>query len=311
MSVSKFLHKKGTVDKSATLFRHDRKWINLFLLPALIFIIVIQAGPLLYSFYISFQDWVFISSSTPQGFVGLANFQYALSDPAFVESIKFTLFLTVFTVPLQLLFGTFLAFMASGRSIFLQVSRALLVLPMVVAPVAIGTLWRLMFNDTAGPINNHLLAFFNLSGPLWLGDQFWAKIAIVIIEIWQWTPFVFIVISSAITMVSQELLQAAQVDGASRWQIFYKIELPLLAPAFFLVILFRTLESLLTLDSILSLTRGGPGSSTVNLTYSIYNKGLREFDLGTASAQSWMFMFFATLLIFLIFRLNMRQEKKI
>jgi multiple sugar transport system permease protein len=84
-----------------------------------------------------------------------------------------------------------------------------------------------------------------------------------------------------------------------------------LAPAFFLVILFRTLESLLTLDSILSLTRGGPGSSTVNLTYSIYNKGLREFDLGTASAQSWMFMFFATLLIFLIFRLNMRQEKKI
>ena len=309
--MNKLLHKKNSPKRSTNLFQHERKWVNLFLLPAIIFILLIQAGPLLYSFYISFQDWVFISSSTPQGFIGLTNFQNAFSDPAFVESIQFTVFLTVFTVPMQLLLGTFLAFMASGRSPFLQVSRALLVLPMVVAPVAIGTLWRLMFNDTAGPINNHLLSFFNISGPLWLGDPFWAKIAIVIVEIWQWTPFVFIVISSAITLVSQELLQAAQVDGASRWQIFYKIELPLLAPAFFLVILFRTLESLLTLDSILSLTRGGPGSSTVNLTYSIYNKGLREFDLGTASAQSWMFMSVATVLIFLIFRFNMRMEKKI
>lgn len=306
----KFAKRKSSSLGSKKLLRHDQKWVSLFLLPALILTLAIQAGPLLYSFYISFQDWVFISSSTPQGFIGLTNFQNAFSDPTFVESIKFTVFLTLFTVPVQLVLGTLLAFMASGRSPFLQVTRALLVLPMVVAPVAIGTLWRLLFNDTAGPINNHLLSFFNVSGPLWLGDPFWAKIAIVVVEIWQWTPFVFIVISSAITMLSQELIQAAQVDGASRWQVFYKIELPLLAPAFFLVILFRTLESMLTLDSILSLTRGGPGSSTVNLTYSIYNKGLREFDLGSASAQSWMFMFFATILIFLIFRINLRSERK-
>lgn len=291
--------------------RHERKWIYAFMVPSMLFVVVIQVVPLLYSFYLSFQDWVLLSSGSPQGFVGITNYQNAISDPIFLQSLKFTGFLTLFTVPVQLLFGTVLAFLVAGQSRFMQFSRALLVLPMVVAPVAIGTLWRLLFNDTAGPINNHLLSFFGISGPLWLGDQFWAKIAIVIIEIWQWTPFVFIVISAALTMVPQEVLQAAQVDGASRWQIFWKIELPLLAPAFLLVIMFRTLESLLTLDSILSLTHGGPGSATLNMTYSIYNKGLREFDLGSASAESWMFMAVATILIFGIFRLTIRTEKKL
>ncbi len=304
------MKRKGQMPKPLHWSRHDRKWVNLFLFPALFFVLFIQAGPLFYSAYLSFQDWILLTSGSPQGFVGLTNFKNATSDPVFIQSLKFTGFITLSTVPFQLLFGTLLAFLTSGQSRFLQMSRALLVLPMVVAPVAIGTLWRLMFNDTAGPINNHLLNFLHLSGPLWLGDPFWAKIAIVIVEIWQWTPFVFIVISSAITMVPQEILQAAQVDGASRWQIFYKIELPLLAPAFLLVIMFRTLESLLTLDSILSLTHGGPGSSTVNMTYAIYNKGLREFDLGAASAQSWMFMFVATFLIFTIFKLTINSEKK-
>lgn len=290
--------------------RQDRGWVYLFLLPASLFVVGVQIVPLLYSFYISFQNWVLLQNSTPQGFIGLDNFSFAVQDPIFTQSIKFTLFLTATTVPLQLLLGTGLAFLVAGNSRFLHISRALLVLPMVVAPIAIGTLWRLLYNDTAGPINNHLLNLFGITGPSWLGDSFWAKIAIVIIEIWQWTPFVFIVISAALTTIPQEVLQAAQVDGASRWQIFRRIELPLLAPAFLLVIMFRTLESLLTLDSVLSLTHGGPGSSTLNLTYYIYNKALREFDLGAASADSWMFMAVASILIFAIFRLTVRSEKR-
>ena len=145
--------------------RHDRKMVNLFLFPALFFVLFVQAGPLLYSIYLSFQDWILLTSSSPQGFVGLANFKNATSDPVFIQSLKFTGFLTLSTVPFQLILGTLLAFLTSGQSRFLQISRAFLVLPMVVAPVAIGTLWRLMFNDTAGPINNHLLNFLHLSGP--------------------------------------------------------------------------------------------------------------------------------------------------
>lgn len=300
-----------TITQAKHWTRHDRRWVYVFLLPSIFFVLTVQVIPLLYSLYLSVQDWVLLSSSTPQGFVGITNYKNAAQDPIFLQSVRFTAFLTLVTVPFQLLLGTALAYLTAGQSRFLQFSRALLVLPMVVAPVAIGTLWRLLFNDTAGPINNKLLHFFGITGPLWLGQPFWAKIAIVIIEIWQWTPFVFIVVSAALTMVPQEVLQAAQVDGASRWQIFRKIELPLLAPAFLLVIMFRTLESLLTLDSILSLTHGGPGSATLNMTYSIYNKGLREFDLGSATAASWMFMLVATLLIFGIFKATVQSEKKL
>ena len=295
---------------SKVMGNQDKKWIFTFLFPAMIFVVILQILPLLYSLYLSFQDWVLISSSSPQGFIGLTNYQIALTDPVFLQSLQFTLILTLATVPLQLILGTFLAFLVLGERKIFQIARGIFVIPMVVAPVAIGTLWRLLFNDSAGPINNHFLAFFNIPGPLWLGDQFWARVAVAIIEVWQWTPFVFVVVSAALTTIPQEITLAAQVDGASRFQIFRSIEFPLLIPAFLLVFLFRTLDSLLTLDSILSLTRGGPGSATLNMTYSIYNKGLREFDLGMASAQSWLFMIFVTLLIVIIFKLLSSSEKK-
>lgn len=288
----------------------ERKVIYLFLVPSFVIVGLLQAIPLFYSFYLSFQDWILLYSGSPQGFIGITNYQNAFSDPAFTEALKFTVFLVLTTVPIQLVFGTLMAFIFVGQTKFLRVSRALLVLPMVASPVAIGTLWRLLYNDTAGPINNHLLRALNIPGPLWLGDPFWAKIAIVIVDIWQWTPFVFIVMSAAITMLPQEIINAAQVDGASRWQIFFRIEIYLLLPAFLVVIMFRFLDALLELDTIYSLTRGGPGSSTINLTFTIYNKGLREFDIGSASAQSWMFMFVASILIFLIFRFTSRPEKK-
>jgi ABC-type glycerol-3-phosphate transport system permease component len=297
-------------DNPRRKIRQDRGWVYLFLFPASLMVVGIQLVPLLYSLYLSFQNWVLLQSSSPQGFVGLENYKFALQDPSFTRTIQFTLFLTFTTVPMQILIGTGLAYLVVGNSRFLHASRALLVLPMVVAPIAIGTLWRLLYNDSAGPINNHLLNLVGIVGPNWLGDSFWAKIAIVIIEIWQWTPFVFIVISAALTTIPQDIMQAAEVDGASRFQLFRYIELPLLAPAFLLVLMFRTLESLLTLDSVLSLTRGGPGTSTLNVTYYIYAKALREFDLGEASADSWMFMAVASVLIFTIFRLTVRSEQR-
>jgi len=289
-------------------YKEDRIWFLVFIFPAILMIVGLQLYPLIYSLFISFQDWILLQSARPQGLVWLENYLHTLNNPAFIETLYFTFFLTTTSVPLQLILGTFLALLISKNTYFHKVTRAVLIIPMVVAPIAVGTLWRLLYNDTAGPINNHLLKLFNIDGPLWLGDIFWAKIAVLIVEVWQWTPFVFIVITAALTLISQETLQAAQMDGATRIQILLKIELPLLLPAYSLIIMFRTLESLLTLDSILSLTKGGPGSATLNLTYFIYNKGLREFDLGVACAASWIFMFFATIIIYSIYKMIIRSE---
>jgi multiple sugar transport system permease protein len=288
--------------------QHDRRRLILFLVPALLLVLGIQLVPFAWSAMLSFQDWTLTKSQTPEGWIGTENYQKVLSDPVFQKSIKNTAMITGFSVPVQILLGTALAYLTLGSQRIIRWARTGLILPMVLAPVAIGTLWRMLFNDQSGPINNNLLAPLGIDGPVWLGDPQWALVSVIIVEIWQWTPFVLLVMAAGASGIPDELVQSAAVDGASRWRTFWQIELPLLRPVLMLVVLFRTLESLITLDIVLSLTRGGPGYSSYNLTYFIYILGLRNFDIGLAAAASWLFMLVAVVLIALLFRKHFREE---
>jgi ABC-type sugar transport system permease subunit len=292
-----------------TYLQHDRRRLILFLVPALVLVLGIQVFPFAWSLVLSFQDWTLTRSQTPEGWTGFDNYRRVLQDPAFQRSIKNTAIITSASVPAQIVLGTVLAYLTIGNRRVLQWARTGLILPMVLAPVAIGTLWRMLFNDQSGPINNNLLAPLGIDGPVWLGDPQWALVSVIIVEIWQWTPFVLLVMAAGASGIPAELIQSASVDGASRWRTFWEIELPLLRPVLMLVVLFRTLESLITLDIVLSLTRGGPGYSTYNLTYFIYILGLRNFDIGLATAASWLFMLVALVLIILLFRKHSQDEK--
>jgi multiple sugar transport system permease protein len=289
--------------------RHDRTRLLLFLLPALVLVLGVQAYPLLYSFVLSFQDWTLTRSQSPEGWVGLGNFQQVLGDPVFQRAVRNSLIITGSSVPLQLLLGTGLAYLTLGSRTLIRYARTSLILPMVLAPVAVGTLWRMLFNDSAGPINNTLLAPLGIDGPVWLGEPAWAIVSVIIVEVWQWTPFVLLVVAAAASGIPDEFLEAAAIDGAPRWRSFLHIDLPLLRPVLILVVMFRTLESLISLDIVLSLTRGGPGYATFNLTYYIYILGLRNFNLGVAAAASWLFMAVAGILIIILFRLQFKVEK--
>lgn len=292
----------------AFYLRRERGRLLLFLLPALLLVVGVQLYPLLYSAALSFQDWTLTRSQEPEGWIGFGNYSRILSDPVFFQSLRNTAIITLVSVPAQLILGTALAYLTLGNRRSLRAARTALVIPMVIAPVAIGTLWRMLFNAQAGPINNHLLATLGIDGPVWLGQPGWALVSVIIVEVWQWTPFVLLVVAAGASSIPDELLGAAAVDGASRWQAFLRVELPLLRPVFLVVIMFRTLESLITLDIIFSLTRGGPGYSTFNLTYYIYILGLRNFSLGAAAAASWLFMIAATLIILWLFRQHLRRE---
>lgn len=280
--------------------RHDLPWLVLFVVPAFIIVVAVQFYPLAYSAFLSVQDWVLTESQRPKGFVGLENFVKELSDDTFRRSVRNSVYITGGALALQMTLGVCLAYLTMGASWRMRAIRTLLILPMVIAPVAAGTLWRILLNSRAGLVN-HLLGEIGVKGPEWLASPDWAIVSVILLDTWQWTPFVLLVVGAAIASIPEDLLEVAAIDGASRWQTFLYVELPLLMPLLLLTLVFRMLESLLSLDSIYSLTFGGPGYSTYTLTYYIYTLGLRSFNFGAAAASSWLFMVFASLSIGLVF----------
>jgi multiple sugar transport system permease protein len=264
--------------------------------PALVVVVALQLYPLGLSAFMSVQDWHLVEAATPQGFVGLRNYREVVSDTGFTDAVANSAFITGSAVVVELIAGTVLAYLTVGANRLNRSVRTILILPMVIAPVATGTIWRMLFNSRTGPIN-FLVGQMGLGQPDWLSSPWPARVALVIVDVWQWTPFVMVVIAAGFSAISGDLLEAAEVDGASKWKVFRYVEFPLLAPLFALVVMFRVLESLLSLDTVYTLTFGGPGSSTYTLTFYIYVLGLRSFALGQAAAASWMFMAFAAITI--------------
>ncbi len=286
----------------------DWKWYAAFLVPAIILVVAVQFYPLAYSAFIATQDWSLTRSQAPQGFIGLTNFIKAIQDPVFQRAVLNSMFITGLGVTFEILLGTMLAFLTVGSSWAIRSVRTLLILPMVIAPVAAGTLWRMVFNTQAG-LAAFLPYIIGQPGPEWLGAPVPARIAVTILEIWQFVPFVLLTVGAGLTAIPQEIMESASIDGASRWQAVLHVQLPLLRPILLLTIMFRILESLLSLDSVYALTFGGPGYQTYTVTFRIYNLGLKTFNLGMASATSWIFMAFTTTLIVLMFWLQRRIDR--
>ena len=259
--------------------RHDLPWLAAFVLPAFLIVVAVQFYPLAYSAVLSVQEWSLTESQEPKGFVGLENFAKELGDSTFQRSVRNSILITGGAVFLEMILGVCLAYLTMGSSWRMRAVRTLLILPMVIAPVAAGTLWRILLNYRAGLVN-HLLSLIGIQGPEWLASPDWAVLSVILLDTWQWTPFVLLVAGAAIASIPEDLMEVASIDGASRWQIFVYVELPLLMPLLLLTLVFRMLESLLSLDSIYSLTFGGPGYSTYTMTFYIYTQG-------SAKLQFW------------------------
>lgn len=286
--------------------RELNSWL-IFILPAFLVVVLLQFYPLIYSIYLVFQDWKLTESPDPKGFIGLWNFINILNNDVFKRSILNSLIISGTAVFFEVILGVSLAYLFNRERKLNGLVRTLILLPMVIAPVAAGTLWRMMLNGRAGLIN-HFLSFISINGPNWLAEPEWSVISVILLEIWQFTPFVMIITAAAITSIPQSLREAASIDGAGRLTTFRTVDLPLLAPTLALVIIFRVLESLLSLDSIYSLTFGGPGYSTYTLTFFIYNEGLRSFNFGQAAAASWLFMIFTSLCVSWVFRFQNKDK---
>jgi ABC-type sugar transport system permease subunit len=259
------------------------------LVPALALLAATQLWPLLQSLNISLHDWTLSRSPVMGEWVGLANYRKVFTDPQFSGSAAFTVMLALGSTALSMAAGLGLAMLVAGDGGRLRAVRTLLLLPMVIAPVAAGTIWRMMLAARVGPINAGLQAL-GIPAPNWLGDPLLARISLVVIDAWQWTPFVMIIMAAALVSIPTEVVRAASMDGAGRWYTFRRIVFPMVLPVFVLVGIFRAIEALMTLDMIFTTTGGGPGFATQTLSYWIYMQGLRYFNMSYAAAASWILL---------------------
>lgn len=263
--------------------------LGAFLVPALVLLGVTQFWPLAASFGISLHDWTLARSPVMGGFVGAANYARVLSDGQFTGALGFTLALALGSTALSLAAGLALALLTVGEDGRLRLVRALLLFPMVIAPVAVGTIWRMILSARVGTLNG-MLGALGLPQPNWLGDPMLARISLAVIDAWQWTPFVMVVMAAALTALPTDVLRAARMDGAGRALVFRRITLPLILPTLMLVGMFRLVDALMTLDIVVTTTGGGPGFATQTLSWWIYQQGLRYFNLSVAAAASWLLL---------------------
>jgi multiple sugar transport system permease protein len=277
----------------------ERGAFLLLLAPAVLVLVLAQAYPLAYSAVISLFDWSLAKSPTPGAFIGFANYAKIASDHVFLGAIGFTVLLALCSTLIQLTLGLGIAFLTLGESRSLRIGRTLIMMPMVVAPIAVGTMWRMILSARVGPVNK-ALAMIGIDGPNWLGDPAWAVVSLILIDAWEWTPFVIIIFSAALTSLPGDVLRAAAVDGATPWQRFRLIMLPMLLPVILLVAMFRLIDGLLTLDVVFTTTGGGPGFTTHTLSFWVYQQGLRYFNISYAAATSWLLLF-ASLIVAAVF----------
>jgi multiple sugar transport system permease protein len=255
-----------------------------FVGPAVFIMLLVGLFPFLWSVVVSFQG--ITGSNRVAAWVGLANYAKLLADARVLAALWRTLLIMAVALPLELVLGLLLAlhFQADrpGKRLFV----ALLVLPAVVSPMVAGSMWRLMFDHRFGPLNQ--IISWIVGEPmvlLWVIKPHLAFWAIIIAEVWQWTPFMFVILLAAIANMDRQQVEAAELDGANRWTVFWRIVLPAIKPIVIIALLIRGLDLFRIFDAVWQLTRGGPGSKTETISVFMYIRGFQSFDTSYAAAM--------------------------
>ena len=258
-----------------------------FLFPGLFVLIGILIFPIVFTVRLSLSGW---NSYNPElNFIGLDNYvRLFTEDPRFWEAFFRLTFLSVTTVILQYIIGFALALMVWRDIKFKRFFRVMFLIPMMTTPVIMTVIWRTFFHESLGPVND-LLSVFGVA-PRWLTDPTLAKVTVIIVEVWQWTPFMFLLLLAGLLSLPKEPFLAAAIDGAGPIRKFVYVTFPLMAPISIGAIIIRLIEASKIMDTVFVLTSGGPGTSTETSTFYIFIRGLREFQMGYAATLSFTYL---------------------
>lgn len=283
---------------------HRRRAL-LFVLPAVLVVLLVTIFPLIYALAVSLVSWNMQIVGDTWEFNGLNNYINALKDTRFQLGFKHTLEIGLPALILEILLGLGLALLLNRRIPGRGVIIGLLVTPVLIAPAAVAMMWRLILGEQYGAVNGFLEFVLGITTrPDWLGNPDLARWAIVLVDVWQWTPFVMLILLAGLATIPDELYEAAKVDGATGLQSFWHITLPLLRLPILIVFLMRLIDMIKLFDFIYIMTEGGPGSSTETATFYTYAVGLRFLRIGDGAAMSFIIVFVTTIIVTLLFRVT-------
>ncbi len=285
----------------------DRHFKWLLVAPAVVLILAITLYPLGYSVWVAFVNFDF--QIPGHAFVGLQNFEHVVEDPIARSSLVTTVVLTVANVAIEFLLGLGLALAMAKTFRGRGVIMLMLIVPLFISPVIVGQFWQLILQKPYGPVDYLISQILGRPSQIsWLTQSPWNFFAIVLADVWQWTPFMFVILLAGLTAISPELYEAAALDGVSRWQIFWNITLPHIAPIILVAVTFRLLDAVKLFDVIFIMTGGGPGTSTYTTSFYLYQIGFQQFHLSQATAGSWIFLILTAVIIMVLVRRLLRPE---
>ena len=253
-----------------------------FVLPSLAVLLLLNTFPLVYSLLLSFSR-VDTSTGLEVGQITLGNWTSLMQDGQFWGSIEFTVVFTILALVVEYVVGLSLALLLREKLAGGAFFRVLFAVPMMLAPVAIGFMWRMLYDQSNGPIDTVLRAI-GLGSPGWLSDSRLAVVSVVIMDVWEWTPLVFLLLLAGLQAIPTEVIDAAHVDGANGLQVVMRIIIPMLAPVSVTAVFLRMIDSFQVFGQIFLLTGGGPGTATTSTTLFGFFEGFQSFDLGYGAA---------------------------
>jgi multiple sugar transport system permease protein len=256
---------------------------HLFLLPGLLVLVAIIIFPLLFTIRVSFSSWDVFQPGLD--WIAGANYGRLLEDARYWGALGRLMIMAVGTVLIQYTLGFALALLVWGDLKARRFFRVLFLVPMMTTPVIMSVIWRTVFHESIGPLNG-LLQALGLQGVPWLSEPALAFASVMMVEIWQWTPFMFLLLLAGLVSLPREPYLAAKIDGAGPIRTFFAVTFPAMAGISIAAILIRLIEASKIMESVYVMTSGGPGTATETSTYYIYIRGLRDFQLGYASALS-------------------------
>jgi multiple sugar transport system permease protein len=274
-----------------------------FAMPAAAVVLLVILFPWVFTIFMSLHDWK-VTGETP--FVGLANYTKMLGDERFQWAIVRTLWFTAGTVIAPMILGVWAAVCFASEFKLRGLARTLFVLPMMATPVAIALVWTMMFHPQLGVLN-YLLTSVGLPPSSWVYDSTTVIPTLIMVETWQWTPLVMLIVLGGIASLPQEPYEAAILDGASVWQMFRHITLPLVWPFIMVAAVIRLIDALKTFDTIYVITLGGPGTSSETINILLYQTAFAYYDLGYGSAIVVVFFLLILGISLLLLRVRQRQ----
>ncbi|MCO4318244.1 sugar ABC transporter permease [Phyllobacterium sp. 21LDTY02-6] len=275
-----------------------------FVIPALVIVGAVIVFPWAFTLWMSVNEW---QVGSGQRFVGLANFSRLASDARFWESMVHTVIYTVLSVIAPLVLGTLAALVFDTKLPMRGLLRGIFVMPMMATPVAVALVWTMMYHPQLGVLN-YLLSFLGIGPQEWIFNQNTVIPSLVLVETWQWTPLIMLIVLGGLASMPRDPFESAEIDGASNWQKFRYITLPMILPFMMVAVIIRSIDALKSFDIIFAMTQGGPGTASETINIYLYNVAFAYYDIGYASAIA--VVFFIVIISMSLALLALRQRTK-